>query len=86
MKPYHVIIVFKGNHMECTKEFDNSLYAQLKAGETVEIDIQGNIIECMVTKIDWQFGHFGNNVTITVKQIPQNWAHSMPWKIPSKVL
>jgi len=70
MEPITVKIIFKSKDMEITREFSNSLYAQLKPGEEIELDIQGNIINCVVTRIWWDFNFFGNYVNIKV--IPAN--------------
>lgn len=72
MEPISVKIIYESKDLKLVKDFSNSLYAQLAVGENIELDIQGNIIECVVIDASWNFNFFGNVFEIRVKPVRQD--------------
>jgi len=59
---------------ESIRIFDNSSpYEGLKCGDVVEVDCEdGQIRDYIVTKMNWDFSHFGDRLVITIESCKPN--------------
>lgn len=71
MNSITVKIIFESKSLKITQEFQNSLYTQLKVNDEIELDIEGNVIECVVTNTHWNFNFFGDTFEVRVKPISE---------------
>ena len=65
-----VQIIRKDEQGETVKIFDNSSpYEKLKPGDVVEVEIDenGTLRDYFVDEMNWEFGHFGDTLTIHIQ-------------------